>query len=264
MQILHPDLRLSEITRQVLRQAFRQRRHEHALPQRRGRVDLTDEMLHLVLRRPQHNLRINQSRGPDELFGDDRRFLEFKLRRGRRDVERLPRHLLKLRKTLRPVVQRRGQPEPKIHQRRLTRFVAVEHPADLRNGHVALVHHQEKILRKKIEQTEWPLSRLSRRQMSRVIFNAVAEAHFLQHLQIVIGPHAHPLRFQVLAVLLEERHALIELRADGLDRRLQFPTARHILVRRVEIELVERAEHFAGQRIELAQPFDVVAKKFHA
>jgi hypothetical protein len=36
--------------------------------------------------------------------------------------------------------------------------------------------------------------------MAGIVFNAIAEAHFLQHLQIIIGPHADALRLEVLPV----------------------------------------------------------------
>ena len=99
--------------------------------------------------------------------------------------------------------------------------------------------------------------------MARVVLDPVAEAHFLQHLEVVVRPHPDALRLEVLAVLLEERHALVQFPADRRDGRLQLAAARHVLISRIQIELVQRAQHLAGERIELAQCVHVVAEELH-
>src|SRR5205823_7858610 len=40
-------------------------------------------------------------------------------------------------------------------------------------------------------------------QMARIIFNPVAETHFLQHFQIVFGAHSQPLRFKQFVLRFE-------------------------------------------------------------
>ena len=55
---------------------------------------------------------------------------------------------------------------------------------------------------------------LPARQVPRVVLDAAAEAHLLQHLQVVVGPHPDALRLEVPAVLLKPGDALLQL---GLD-----------------------------------------------
>ena len=76
---------------------------------------------------------------------------------------------------------------------------------------MALVHHQEEILREKIDQAEGTLAGLPPGEVAGVVLDAAAESHLLQHLEVVVGPHPDALGLEELLVLLKERHALLEL-----------------------------------------------------
>ena len=95
--------------------------------------------------------------------------------RRRRDKEHLVHALLELRKVQRAVVHGARQTEAVLHKRRLSRKVAVEHAADLRNRDMALVDNREKIFRKIVNQRKRRLARLLFGQKARVVLNAGAK-----------------------------------------------------------------------------------------
>ena len=65
--------------------------------------------------------------------------------------------------------------------------------------------------------------------MSRIIFNPVAETHFLQHLQIVFRAHSQPLRLEQFVLGFEFNDALLELFTYGAQRAIQLVRRRHEL-----------------------------------
>src|ERR1700690_3919065 len=264
MEVFDPDVRLPQECGQVLGEALRQRRHEYALAGRRGRLDLPDEVLNLPLDRANRDLRVQEAGRPYDLLRDDGGPPE--LERGRRggDVEGLAGDAVEFLDALRPVVERRGQAEPEVDQRLLARAVAVVHAAYLGHGRVALVDHQEEVLREEVDQAAGPVPGLPAAEMQRVVLDPVAEPHFLEHLQVVVGPHLDPLRLQELPVGLEPGDALPELGPYGGDGGLERPAAPHVLVRRIEVELLELAQDLARQRLELAQVLHRVAEELDA
>src|SRR5438309_5054833 len=110
--------------------------------------------------------------------------LNFEFGRRGTDVNNLVRQLHEFSEIERSIVQGAGQPESILNQHCFTRLVTLVHSADLRNGGVRLVHYEQEIFRKKIEQSEWPRTGRSPAQMPRVILDPVAESHLLQHFQI--------------------------------------------------------------------------------
>ena len=51
--------------------------------------------------------------------------------------------------------------------------------------------------------------------MTRIIFNPVAEPHFLQHFEIVLRAHFQPLRFKEFSLGFKVDNARFELFANG-------------------------------------------------
>ena len=129
---------------------------------------------------------------------------------------------------------------------------------------MALVHHQEEVLGEEVDQAEGPVPRLAVSEVQRVVLDPVAEAHLLKHLEVVVRAHLDALRLEVFPLLLEPGDPLLELRLDGRDRRGERAAAPHVLVRRVEVELLKLADLVPGQGVELAQRVDRVAEEFDA
>src|SRR5690349_17032755 len=84
-------------------------------------------------------------------FISDHAVLNFEFRRRRTDVNQLIRSLHEFVEIQWPVIQRARQPESKINQHALARTIALVHSANLRDGGVRFVDHDEKIFRKEIE-----------------------------------------------------------------------------------------------------------------
>jgi hypothetical protein len=97
-----------------------------------------------------------------------------------------------------------------------------------------------------------------------MVLDAAAEAHFLEHLQVVARAHADALGLEVLLVLLEKRHPLLQLGLDARDGALQPALGGYILVGRVEIEAIDLPPHLAAHGLEFRQGLDLVAEKLHA
>ena len=132
----------------------------------------------------------------------------------------------------RPVIERARQAEAVFDQDGLTRLVAFIHAADLRNGGVRFVDHEQIILREKIEQRERLRAGRATGKMARVILDAVAETHFLQHLEIVFGAHFQALRFEQSALRFEHDDAVVEFVANRGERAIQLVRRRDELFRR--------------------------------
>ena len=115
-----------------------------------------------------------------------------------------------------------GQTKPVIYEHSFARPVAFVHPADLRDRGVRFVDHDEKIVRKKIDDRVRLRAGRPAGQMARIIFDPVAETHFLQHLQIVFGAHSQPLRFEQFVLRFEFNDPLLKLFADGAQRAIQL------------------------------------------
>ena len=86
--------------------------------------------------------------------------------------------------------------------------------------------------------------------MTRIIFNTVAETHFLQHLQIVFGAHSQSLRFEQFVLRFKVNDALLKLFADGAQRTIQLVRRRDELFGWKKCDDVERFVRVTGQRIE--------------
>ena len=112
-------------------------------------------------------------------------------------------HLHELLEIQRPVIERARQAEAIFDQHGLARLIAFVHAADLRDGGVRFIDHEQEILREKIEQRERLRAGRAAGKMARVILDPVAEPHLLQHLEIVFGAHLQPLRFEQFALRFE-------------------------------------------------------------
>ena len=188
MQILHANSNLAQIVGQVFRRALGQRGHQHALLLRSPGATLLNQIVDLALERLDRDDRIDQPGRADNLLGNNRAATQLVRPRRGGNKRALIDQCLKFRVVQRSVVERRRQTEAVIHQRVLARTIARVHPADLRHRDVRFVDDQQVILRKKIDQGEWPLAGRATAEMARVILDATAEAHLLEHFKVVGCP----------------------------------------------------------------------------
>ncbi len=206
--------------------------------------------------------RVDQPGRPDHLLDD--------LAAGHRDLvvagrgrdEQPPVELLlPLVKPQRPVVERAGKPEPVLDQRALAAEVAGEHAPDLGHRHVRLVDDQQAVRRKEVEQRGRRLARLAAGEVARVILDPRAIADLHEHLHVVPRPRRQPLRLQELALFLQLLEPLLQLLADALDGPLDPFLGQDEVLGRVDIHLLVRLEHAAGQRVDRRQPLDLIAEE---
>src|SRR6476660_3739465 len=97
--------------------------------------------------------------------------------------------------------------------------------------------------------------------MARIILNAVAEAHFLQHFQIVFSAHPQPLRFEKLILRLEFDDALLKFLPDRTQRAIEFVRRSYELFCREKSDHAQRFVRVTGQWIEPPDRINLVAEK---
>src|SRR5690606_22904995 len=132
----------------------------------------------------------------------------------------LPRALPELADLERPVVERAREPEAVLDQRLFARAIAAVHRAELRHGDVRLVEDEEVVLREVVDEHRRRVARLPLAEVPRVVLDAVAEAHLLEHLEVVHRALLEPLRLEDAALAAELLEPIGELLADRDDRAL--------------------------------------------
>ena len=177
--------------------------------------DLVHQIVDLALGRFDHDLRIDQTRRADHLLDELATGAAQFVRPGRRrHIDRLADALGELLPGERAVVHRGGQPEAVFDQIALARHIALVHAADLRDGHMRLVDDQQEILGEVVQQRRRRGSGRAAVDMTRVVLDAGAEADLADHLQVVLGAHAQPLRLEQFALPIQIGQPLLEF---GLD-----------------------------------------------
>src|SRR5438093_1700546 len=182
----------------------------------------------------------------------------------RRNVDGLVEALLELRERERAVVERARQTEAVVDQDLLPRAVAEIHPAHLRNGDVGLVDEREEIRREVIEKGPRTAPRRPAREVTRVILDPGAGPRLAEHLEIEVGALSQALGLEQPVRVLELLHTVDELDLDVLDRFQKLLARRDEVPGRVDVDLVALCKHLSGERVELRDPLDVVAKELDA
>ena len=100
--------------------------------------------------------------------------------------------------------------------------------------------------------------------MAAVVFDALAEAHFLHHFQVVLGAQAQALGFQQAALAFELGKAFFEFGADAHDGGLHFFSRGDKLLGGEEGVARQAADDFAGEGVNEAEAFDVVVEALNA
>ncbi len=209
-------------------------------------------------------MRIDQPGGPHHLLHDLRLVLLLVFGGRRGDEDRPPHHALELVEAQRAIVERRRQTKTVVDQVFLARTVAAIHAADLRYGDVALVDDHQRVARQIIEQRRRRLAGCAPREVTRVVLDALAEAHLVQHLEIEPRALLDALAFDELVVLLKPLDALRKLRLDRVDRPQRGRARRHVMARRIDRVAPHPLQDVAGERIEDVNAFDLVVEQCHA
>ncbi len=170
-------------------------------------------------------------------------------------------HLLEFVKLQWAVIDGARQTEAILDQSLLAGAVAVVHTADLRDGHVAFVDHEQVIARQKVDHRPGVGARCTPVQMARIVLDPRAVSDLFQHLEVITRTLFEALRLQMFALLLEECEAFFQLCFDVADRVLQTIGVCQILFGRVDGHLLRFVEDLSGQRAELHDAFDLIAEE---
>src|SRR4051794_30814891 len=220
VQVAHAEAHLEQVVGQVLRHLLRERGDQDALVAVHADADLAHQVVDLVARLAHVDLGVHDAGRAHDLLDDAGRALALVLPGRRRDEHHLGRDGEELLERLRAVVERAGQPEAVVDQRRLARAVALVHAADLRHGLVRLVDEADEVLREVVDQAVRAGARRAPVEDARVVLDPRAEPDFAQHLHVVLRALAQAMGLEQLALGLELGAAGVELAADLLDRAL--------------------------------------------
>ena len=220
MDVVCPHLVVQQVFRQLLRHTFCQRCHQHSLVFLASQLDFFKQIVDLVLARSNHNLRVKQSRGADNLFHHNAfRLLKLIVGWGCRHVNHLIYQLLKLIEPQRAVVERSRKPEAIFHEVALAGPVAAVHGRNLRHTDVALVDDHQEILWKEVEKTVWPFACLSAVEVAAVVLYSRTMSQFAYHLDVILHAFLYALGSDAVAQFLEVvnlHHQVVLNEADSL------------------------------------------------
>ncbi len=97
--------------------------------------------------------------------------------------------------------------------------------------------------------------------MAAVVLDPGAVAELAHHLEVERGPLAEPRALEDPALRIELSDALLHLDLDAGDRELQLVGRGDVVARRVDVHVLSFRQQFAGQRVELGDPLDLVAEE---
>ena len=177
---------------------------------------------------------------------------------------RLPDAPLELLERQRPVVERRGEAEAVLDEVRLARAVAVGHRPQLRERDVALVDHEQEVLREVVEQRRRRLPGRAAREVARVVLDPRAEADLADHLQVEARALLQALGLEQLLLAAQPGQPLRELGLDRGERALDLLLGDDVVAAGPDRDRLERAGDRAGQRVDPRDALDLVAEELDA
>src|SRR5439155_25454329 len=115
-----------------------------------------------------------------------------------------------------------------------------------------------------VDQRGGGLARFAVRQMARVVLDAVAEAHLLEHLEVVHRSLLDALFLEEAAGLVVKLEAIAELFADRGGGAAELLLLGDVVRAGIDGVTIELADHLAAHRIDLLDRFDLVAEELDA
>ena len=249
---------------QVLGHLLRERGDEHALVTGGALLRLVDDVVDLRGASAHDDLGIQKARRTDDLLHLLLAHLLLVVARRGRHVDELRHARLELIEAQRAVVQAAGQTKPVLGERDLARAVALVHAADLRHGHVALVDDAQEVFREVVDERVRRLAGRAAVHVPRVVLDAGAEPHRLEHLQVVVHAHLQPLGLEQFALVLELLQTFAQLVADGAERAVHLRARRHVMRRRPDGQRLVFVQHLACDMVDLRDGLDLVAPEVDA
>ena len=177
-------------------------------------------------------------------------------RRGR-DEDGISHVPLELLEAQRAVVKTAGQPKAVVDQALLSGPIAVVHGPQLGQGLVALIYHQQKVLREVVDQAVGGLSGPAAVEVAGVVLDSLATARLGYHLHVVLGPLAQPVRLQSPQL----RQPLLHLRPDALQGSLLLLLRDDIMPGGVDEEVAHILFDPPGEPVHLRDPLHLISEQ---
>ena len=264
VEVAHLDARLPQVLGEVLCHALGERRDEDALIALDAQANLTHEIVDLSCERAHLDLGIEEPRRADDLLSDLLCLLHLIFSGRRGDVDDLIDARRELLERQRTVVERGRQAKAVVHERDLAAAVAAVHGVNLRQGHMRLVDHDEKVLGKVIEEGVRCRARRAVREVTRVVLDAGAVAHLLHHFEVIVRALLQPLRFKEFALTLQYGETLLKLRANVRHGDLHILIVRDVVGRRKHHGVKPLSVDLARRHVELDDALYLVAEHLDA
>ena len=150
-----------------------------------------------------------------------------------------------------------------LHQNRLSTPIPRIHPSDLGHCGVTLVHHHQIFIPKEIHQGMGFLSGTPPVEMTTVILNSAAGPHLLHQIQIILGPHFEPLRFQQLSGGFKLGDPLGEFLPNGHNRPPHFVFWSHIVTGGSQNLPSGSSDFLTGRRFIACEPVNRIPQKLN-
>ena len=263
VHIPDPDPGAPQVLRQVLSHLFGQCGDQHPLAALRPLPDLAQQIVDLALHRPNLDLRVQQTRGADDLLHHLACPLPLVGPRGGGDIDGLVDAALELLEFQGAVIKGTGQAEAVLHQALLPGPVAVVHGPDLGQRHMALVHEEQKVVGEEVQQRHRRRSHRPVGDDPGVVLDAGAVAQLRHHLHIVFRPLADALGLHELLLFREVGHPFLQLFADLPDGPVHLVLGGNIVAGGVDGDMVQVAVCLAGDRVELGDAVDLIPEELH-
>ena len=179
-------------------------------------------------------------------------------------VDRRALQLLELGEGQRAVVLGGREAEAVLDEVLLAGPVAAVHGVHLRQGHVALVHDEQVVLREVVDQTEGARPGGPSVEVARVVLDAGAVAQLLDHLQVVLHALLDTLRLGHASLALEVLDLLAQVEVDLLHGAVDALLGRDEEVGGVDRQRVERRDALPGHGGDDLDRLDLVVEEHHA
>jgi hypothetical protein len=222
MKIPDSNSQLLKVGGKILGGSFGKCGDEDSFFANRSLGDFVEEIVNLSFEGSDDYRRIDKPRGANDEFDYGRVLAKFPWSWGgghANDLVLAGKELFEIEGS---IVEGRRKSKPEIHEDGFSRSVSCIHPADLRNGRMGLVDDGKKVFGKEVEERVGGRAGGTPGQMPGVIFNAVAETHFLHHFEIVIGTHLEPLGLEKFVFFFKLLKSRFKFSFNGEDCALDF------------------------------------------
>ncbi len=197
MHVAHADALLVHVFGQIFGHALGERRDQRAEPVRGDFAHLIEQVIDLHFDRADFDHRVQKAGGADHLLGEHPAGLfDLPLRRSGRDKDRLRAHGIPFLELQRPVIHAGGQTEAMFGKREFAPVVAFIHSADLRYRDMRFVGKNDRIVGYELEKRRRRLSGRASGEVTRIVFDPIANAGGFEHFQIEIRALFQPLCFE--------------------------------------------------------------------